>query len=67
MRSYDEVQELEANTLGSTLQLPRPALVWALKSKMSIGEIATYYSASEEMVRFRIKMTGVMKQMIYMR
>jgi Zn-dependent peptidase ImmA (M78 family) len=41
MREYDVEQELEANTLGSTLQLPRTALIWALKKKMPIVEIAT--------------------------
>lgn len=66
MRDYDIKQELEANTLGSTLLLPRPALIWALKGKMSIAEIASHYTASEEMVKFRIKMTGVMRQMQYM-
>jgi Zn-dependent peptidase ImmA (M78 family) len=66
MRDYNAKQELEANTLGPTLLLPRPALIWALKGKMSIAEIASHYTASEEMVKFRIKMTGVMRQIQYM-
>jgi Zn-dependent peptidase ImmA (M78 family) len=62
LRNHDVQQENEAEWLGSCLQLPRPALVWALKEKMNNGEIAEYFNASEEMVRYRINITGVNKQ-----
>lgn len=65
LRNFNEEQENEANWLGACLQLPRPALLWALKQKMSINEIANYYNASEEMSKYRINITGVKKQLAY--
>lgn len=65
MREYDPVQEEEANILGSALIVSREGLLWALKKKMSHKDIADYYTASEEMVRFRINSTGVMRQLRY--
>lgn len=62
LRDYNEEQENEAEWLGACLQLPRPALLWALKKGMSEQEIALYYNASVEMTRFRINVTGVRKQ-----
>lgn len=62
LRNHDEQQENEAEWLGSCLQLPRPALIWALKEKMTNIEIAEHYNASEEMVNYRINITGVKKQ-----
>lgn len=65
LREYNEEQEKEAEWLGSCLQLPRKALVWALNKKMSYEEISEYFQASEDMVRFRINTTGVKKQISY--
>lgn len=62
LRNHDQQQENEAEWLGSCLQLPRSALIWALKEKMIIAEIADHFNASEEMVRYRINITGVKKQ-----
>lgn len=62
LRKYDAQQEEEAGFLGAALQLSRPALLWAVKEKMSDSEIALYFNASVEMVRFRINSTGVRKQ-----
>jgi Zn-dependent peptidase ImmA (M78 family) len=63
MRIYKEEQEKEAEWLGGCLQLPRKALSWAiLKRKMNENDISDYYTASIEMVRFRINTTGVMQQ-----
>ncbi len=66
LRNYDEAQENEAEWFGACLQLPRPALIWALKKKMSEDEIAKHFNASKEMVRYRIGITGVKKQLKYM-
>ncbi|GGD11382.1 ImmA/IrrE family metallo-endopeptidase [Hyunsoonleella pacifica] len=65
LRDFDEEQENEAEWLGACLQLPRPALLWALKKGMSQKDIANYFNASEEMTRYRINVTGVMSQLHY--
>lgn len=65
LRDYNEEQENEAEWLGACLQLPRPALLWALKKRMSQQEIADYFNASLEMTRYRINITGVKSQIHY--
>jgi hypothetical protein len=65
LRNHDEAQENEAEWLGACLQLPRPALLWALKKKMKMEEIGNFFQASVEMVRYRINITGVKKQLAY--
>lgn len=59
---YNEVHEEEAKYLGGCLQLPRCALLWALKQGYSKDKISDYYLASPEMVQYRINATGVMRQ-----
>lgn len=65
MRSFNQEQENEAECLGSSLQLPREALLWSLKKNLSISDISERFTASEEMVRFRINITGVRNQLRY--
>lgn len=60
-REYDTTHEREAAWLGSCLQLPRSALSWAVKRKMSHVEIAEHFGATEDMVCYRRRMTGVDK------
>ena len=67
LRSYNPVQEKEAEHLGACLQLPRPALTWALRQGMNDQEIADHYGASLRMVTFRKNTTGVVKQISYSR
>lgn len=67
LRDYNEEQENEAEWLGACLQLPRPALLWALKKGMSQNDIADYFNASIEMTRFRINITGVKSQLRYLK
>ena len=67
LRNHDENQENEAEWLGACLQLPRPALIWALKKNMSLEQISVHFNASKEMVRYRINITGVKKQLSYLR
>jgi Zn-dependent peptidase ImmA (M78 family) len=68
MRYYDKFQESEAEYLGSCLQLPRECLVWAITSgNMSKREIATNYSASLQMVNYRINTTGISRQLKYIK
>lgn len=65
MRHFDEMQEEEAKCLGSTLQITRPGLLWALKRKYSISEIADHFNSSVEMATYRIRMSGADKQHSY--
>jgi hypothetical protein len=67
MRSFNLIQEEEARCLGSTLQLPRPALLWAKKRDMSTFEIADYFNASQDMVVFRLNTSGVNKQSYFLK
>ncbi|MBD2703413.1 ImmA/IrrE family metallo-endopeptidase [Spirosoma sp. BT702] len=62
LRRYDPQHEQEAEYLGSTLQMTRKGLVWAMRRKMSITQIADYYKASEDMVDYRLHISGVSKQ-----
>jgi Zn-dependent peptidase ImmA (M78 family) len=61
MRYFDEAQEEEAKCLGSTLQLPKPGLLWAKKQNMSNDEVAIHFNASNDMVNFRMNTTGISK------
>jgi Zn-dependent peptidase ImmA (M78 family) len=63
MRSYNTIQEEEAKCLGSTLQLPKPCLLWATKRKMRREDISSYYYASLDMVTYRLNMTGLYKRL----
>jgi Zn-dependent peptidase ImmA (M78 family) len=59
MREFNDIQEEEAICLGSTLQLPTPALLWAKKRKMTYENIAVHFNASIEMVNYRMRITGI--------
>ncbi|HEY3411896.1 MAG TPA: ImmA/IrrE family metallo-endopeptidase [Armatimonadota bacterium] len=62
LRTYDQAQEDEANWLGGALQVPRAGLVWAMVRKMDKQAMALHFGASEQMVEFRCRMTGIRKQ-----
>ena len=62
MRSFEAKQEEEANWLGWCLLLPRPALVQAMKARTPTRDIARTWGVSEQLVEFRIRMTGVRKR-----
>ncbi|MBL1232569.1 MAG: ImmA/IrrE family metallo-endopeptidase [Flavobacteriales bacterium] len=66
LRNHDQEQEDEAEWFGACLQLPRPALLWALKQRMTEEQIAEHFNASKQMVRYRIGITGVKKQLSYL-
>lgn len=67
LRKYDAAIEEEANCLGGNLQITRVGLLWALKRGMTIDEIGDHFLASEAMVNFRIRITGVNRQLEYSR
>src|SRR5271155_5376933 len=62
MRSFDAKQEDEANWLGWTLLLPRPALMHCIHLGLSTAQIAADYDVSEQLVRYRTGVTGVQRQ-----
>jgi Zn-dependent peptidase ImmA (M78 family) len=57
--NYDQDQEHEAAWLGGTLLLPRPALLWMRRQRMSDEEAATHFGVSPDLLRWRIRMTGI--------
>lgn len=62
LRKYDEAQEAEAEWLGGCLQLPRIALYFKkVQLGMDIPGIATLFNASEQMVRYRLGVTGLLR------
>jgi Zn-dependent peptidase ImmA (M78 family) len=58
---YNIEHEEEAKYLGGALQITRPGLLWAVKRKNE-EQISDYYNASEDMVRYRLNITGVLRQ-----
>jgi len=59
----DPEQEQEANWLAGCLLLPRALLLAALKQGMTAADIADEYEVSEQMAGFRIRTTGVERQL----
>jgi Zn-dependent peptidase ImmA (M78 family) len=62
LRTFDPVQEQEAEWFGSCLQIPRDAILLLARRGYDNESIAAQFGASEDMVRFRRNMTGVDKQ-----
>ena len=59
----DADEEQEANWLAGCLLLPRPLLLNAAKRGMDISEIAERYRVSDDMAGFRLRTTGVLRQL----
>lgn len=59
---FNKEHEEEAKYLGSCLQITRSGLQWALKQDYSHEKISDYYTASIDMVRFRLNTSGVLIQ-----
>ena len=64
-RTFEKRQEAEADWLAGCLLLPRPAVASCYGRKMQIEEAADYFGVSKDLYRFRLRMTGVEKQMSY--
>lgn len=62
MRSFNQKQEDEANCLGWTLLLPREGLLRARLKKKTAEEIAKQFGVSETLVTFRLRTTGIARQ-----
>lgn len=61
--SCDKQQEEEAGWLAGCLLLPRFALIHDLRKRMSHETIAKARILSEEMVDYRVRVTGVARQL----
>lgn len=59
----DADEEQEANWLAGCLLLPRPLLLAAAKRGDDAAEIAQAYRVSERMAAFRLRTTGVARQL----
>lgn len=62
LRDYNKSQEEEAEWLGGCLQLPRKGLVWGKSKGMNIENLADYFCASLDMVKYRLNITGIERQ-----
>jgi len=63
LRSFDRQQEDEANWLCGALLLPRPALVFIVQSDMDQEEACKRYHVSDDLLIYRLNVTGVTAQM----
>lgn len=62
IRTCDTSQEEEADWVCGCLKLPRDGILWAVRSQMSHEQIAEHFAASLDLVRYRIRITGVDRQ-----
>jgi len=65
LRINNPLHEEEAKYLGGCLEITRAGLLYTLKRNYSIEDMSNYFSASTDMVNYRINSTGVRKQMSY--
>jgi len=61
-RTFDKRQEAEADWLGASLLLPRPAVSHCHSQGMSVDVAAELFLVSPELYRYRLRITGVEKQ-----
>jgi Zn-dependent peptidase ImmA (M78 family) len=59
----DSVEEQEANWLAGCLLLPRPLLLAAARRGWPAPTIAAEFNVSEQMAAFRLRATGVQRQL----
>jgi len=63
IRSYDKLQEDEANWLAASLLLPREALLSHRAKQTPHEEICREFGVSQNLLTFRINTTGVERQL----
>lgn len=67
LSDYSDVQEEEADWLMGALLLPRPALLSLRAKGQTLEQIAELYAVSNDLCRWRLRMTGVETQLRYRR
>ena len=63
LHTFDRKQEDEADWLSGCLLLPRAALLHARKKRWPKRQIADHYRVSQDMVMFRLNVSGVDRQL----
>jgi len=62
LRTYDQTQEEEASCLANALLLPREVLLLIRRSRMSDNKACEVYGVSRELLKFRMNISGVNRQ-----
>lgn len=61
-RNWNQTVEDEASWLGGALLVSEEAALMIARNKLSLSEAAQRYHVSEEMIRFRLNVTGAQKR-----
>lgn len=62
-RTFDRRQEAEADWLGACLLLPRSAIAASHRQNMDIEAAADYFGVSKDLYKYRVRITGVERQL----
>lgn len=62
LRSFNELQEAEANWLAGCLLLPRPALSYCVARGLTRDAMCERFGVSTDLLRYRLNVTGVGRQ-----
>lgn len=62
LRGFNASTEEEADWLAGTLLLPRDALVYVKRRRMTNEQACAWYGVSNQMLDYRMRMTGVNRQ-----
>lgn len=62
LKSYDKLQEEEADWLSGCLLLPRDALILIKRSRVALADAAATFGVSQRMLTYRLATTGVNRQ-----
>ena len=65
LKSYSSEQEEEADWLSASILLPRNGLMKVYKRTQDLETIAGIFEVSTELVRMRVNITGIIKQLQY--
>lgn len=63
MDNYDKTQELEADWLGASLLVPRDGLLSVYSRTPDLDYTAAHFAVSTQMVVWRLRMTGIARQL----
>lgn len=62
LRTFNDLQEAEADWLAGCLLLPRVALAYCTAKRLSSYEACQQYGVSSDLYRYRVNITGVNRQ-----
>jgi len=62
IRSYDPLQEEEANWLGPALLVSEEAALWIVRQGLSRPDASDHFSVSEELIQMRLNLTGAYRR-----